>query len=67
MKNLERSICSTCSYIFDCVLTTNKSTISSCSEYMHQMDQDSEPLSIVTFEMFCGFDYRDEKEESVLY
>lgn len=37
-----RSICSTCKYMMDCVLTTNKSKISSCSEYMHIFDKENE-------------------------
>lgn len=57
MKNLDRSICSTCSYVSDCVLTTDKSNISSCSEYIHQLEKNEEPSPFVTFEIFEGSAY----------
>ena len=43
MEKLYRSICSTCIHASYCVLTTNKSNISSCSEYVHKLDKDYLP------------------------
>jgi hypothetical protein len=54
MKNLDRSICSTCRFIADCVLTTDKSNISSCSDYVHNLEIDNEPLPMVNFKYATG-------------
>lgn len=66
MKNLDRSICSTCKYVSDCVLTTDKSNISSCSEYIHQFEKDDEPSPFVTFEMFEVSSHQHGQEKPVL-
>ena len=51
MKNYKRSICSTCRHAPYCSLTTDMSNISSCSEYVHHLDKDNEPLLVVSLEM----------------
>lgn len=43
MKKYLRSICSTCSHLANCSLTTYKDNISSCSEYVHHLDNDPVP------------------------
>ncbi|WP_170164557.1 hypothetical protein [Sinomicrobium pectinilyticum] len=35
MEKYGKSICSTCRYLATCVLTANKSLVTSCSEYDH--------------------------------
>ncbi len=65
MNYLERSICSTCRYISDCVLTTDKSTISSCSEYVHQLEKEFDLLPTGPCEKFIGNNY--EQIETVLH
>lgn len=46
-----RSICSTCRHAPYCSLTTDKSTIVSCSEYSHFLDITSEPIVVISNEM----------------
>lgn len=41
-----RSICSTCSFLSFCVMTTDKSNITSCSEYEHYMDSKQKEIAI---------------------
>ena len=62
MKNLNRSICSTCRYLPNCVLTTDKSNISSCSEYVHRLDKDYPPLAPEPIEMFSSGGQNNENE-----
>ncbi|MBD0852211.1 hypothetical protein [Maribacter arenosus] len=50
MKNYKRSICSTCRHAPHCSLTTDMSSISSCSEYVHHLDKDNEPMVMVSVE-----------------
>lgn len=40
MRNLKRSLCSTCKFLVDCSLTTNHNDINSCSEYVHQREEE---------------------------
>ncbi len=40
MNGYKRSICSTCRYVTHCVITTNKNTINSCSEYVHLFEDE---------------------------
>ncbi len=38
-QKYNRSICSTCRFISFCELTTDKSNITSCSDYEHYLDE----------------------------
>ncbi|KAA2219010.1 hypothetical protein [Maribacter flavus] len=51
MGNYKRSICSTCRHAPYCSLTTDMGNISSCSDYWHYFDDDSEPEYMVSEEM----------------
>ncbi len=51
MKNYNRSICSTCIHAPYCSLTTDMSSINSCSEYVHHLDTDEESILKVSLEM----------------
>lgn len=46
MKNYKRSICSTCSFLSFCSLTTDKSNIHSCSEYEHYLEHPQEKSKV---------------------
>lgn len=54
IKKYPRSICSTCINLSHCMLTTDKSNISSCSEYVHLLDKDFSVAPLDTVEMFSG-------------
>ena len=38
-RKFNRSICSTCQYMSFCEITTDKSSITMCSEYDHYLDE----------------------------
>lgn len=62
IKNLNRSICSTCRYLSTCVLTTDKSNISSCSEYVHRLDREYPILAAEPIRMFSSSGQKKENE-----
>lgn len=51
MKELVRSLCSTCRHVAYCSLNIDKSNINLCNEYVHHLDDCSEPTVMVTNEM----------------
>lgn len=48
MKNYNHSLCSTCEHTLYCSLTTDMSTISSCSEYIHHLENPSSAIQVST-------------------
>lgn len=54
MKEYKRSICSTCYHLTYCSLTTDKTSVSSCSEYAHLLEGDESPVIMVSTEMTSG-------------
>gem|GEM_PF-1294871 len=66
MKKYLRSICSTCSYVQNCSLTTNKSSIYECNEYVHHLDADYIP-SVMNLIKTTKVDFEKvEKRELIL-
>lgn len=61
MKNYKRSVCSTCSYVSFCSLTTDKSNISSCSEYLHRLDEECPQITKVPIEILRSSDGENNK------
>ena len=57
MNKYESSICSTCRHRPFCSLTTNMSSIHSCSEYVHQLDLVKDPIVMISAEMADNFGY----------
>lgn len=51
MKNYKRSICSSCTHVPYCSITTYMGNISSCSEYRHYLDDNRESEYMVSEEM----------------
>lgn len=62
MKEYLRSICSTCRYLPNCALTTDKTNISSCSEYVHKFDKEYPPLLTEPIELNSGSGQENDKE-----
>ena len=55
-----RSICSTCTPTPHCSLTRNKSSIVSCSEYVHVLDITNKPTMIISNEMTSTEEFNNE-------
>lgn len=51
MKEIIRSLCTTCLYLDDCSLNTDKTKTLVCNEYVHRLDDSRELAIMVTDEM----------------
>lgn len=51
MKELVRSLCSTCRHVAYCSLSTDRTNIQLCNEYVHRLDEGDGPAIMVTNEM----------------
>ncbi|APQ18368.1 hypothetical protein BTR34_13990 [Maribacter hydrothermalis] len=60
MKNYNRSICSTCRHVLLCNLTRDKSSIHSCSDYVHYLDITNEPTLVISNEMATNEEFKKE-------
>lgn len=54
MKELVRSLCSTCRHVAHCSLSTDRTNIQLCNEYVHRLDEGDRPAIMVTNEMMSN-------------
>lgn len=66
MKNYKLSICSTCRNMLHCSLTRNHQNIYSCSEYVHELDKDYFPLTLVSLEITSEEHFQNEQNIIVI-
>lgn len=66
MKSYKRSICSTCRHATYCSLTSDMSNISSCSEYVHRLDETYPQTIDDPIELFSSNGKKKDKEDKQL-
>lgn len=66
MTEFLRSICSTCRYLPNCVLSSDKSNISSCSEYVHRLDENYPPVPTEPIKLLSSYGIKNDKEDKQL-
>ncbi len=52
MNEIVRSLCSTCEHRQYCSLSNNKTHINLCNEYRHYLEDNKEPIVMISDEMY---------------